>query len=183
MVTRYHSQGIKRLLAAIAKKASPRPGGHPQLRPLSDFYTCVRRREARRSPSGHARCRLCQMRVSAVFFEEQRTKLIPELEAACEANWKLLKAASVLGRYRRRGQAVTPGEWEALKRTYMNRCAYCAQGDAPLTIDHVVPLSRGGSHTPDNIVPACAGCNSRKHNREILKGQQFKMDEKLYGGN
>lgn len=183
MVAEYHSRGIQRLLAAIAKKEPSRGVDHPQLFPLSDFYACARRRAAKRSPSGHDRCRLCRMKMSAVFFEEQRTKLIPELEAACEANWKLLRAASTLGRYRRRGKAVTASEWEALKRTYMDRCAYCGQQDAALTIDHVMPLSRGGSHTPDNIVPACASCNSRKHNREILKGQQLRLDEKLYGGN
>jgi DNA-directed RNA polymerase subunit RPC12/RpoP len=33
------------------------------------------------------------------------------------------------------------------------------------TIDHVIPLSKGGAHSPDNIVTACFSCNSRKGNR------------------
>jgi len=43
------------------------------------------------------------------------------------------------------------------------RCQYC--GAAALTFDHVIPKSRGGSHTWDNVVAACRRCNSRKENR------------------
>jgi 5-methylcytosine-specific restriction endonuclease McrA len=40
-------------------------------------------------------------------------------------------------------------------------CAYCLAECRP-TVDHVVPLLRGGVHAPENLVPACKGCNSRK---------------------
>ncbi|WP_219420095.1 HNH endonuclease [Pseudonocardia nigra] len=40
------------------------------------------------------------------------------------------------------------------------RCAYCRKRAD--TIDHVVPRSRGGTHTWDNCVAACRACNSRK---------------------
>ncbi|GIU92913.1 MAG: HNH endonuclease [Acidimicrobiia bacterium] len=44
-----------------------------------------------------------------------------------------------------------------------HRCQYCA---APAdSIDHVVPRSRGGSHTWDNVVACCRRCNVRKGNR------------------
>jgi 5-methylcytosine-specific restriction endonuclease McrA len=47
------------------------------------------------------------------------------------------------------------------------RCQYC--GDTPgvkeLTIDHVVPISRGGRSNWDNCVLACVPCNARKANR------------------
>jgi 5-methylcytosine-specific restriction endonuclease McrA len=45
------------------------------------------------------------------------------------------------------------------------RCAYC--GKRADTIDHVVPRSRGGSHTWENCVAACKACNSRKADRLI----------------
>jgi 5-methylcytosine-specific restriction endonuclease McrA len=44
-------------------------------------------------------------------------------------------------------------------------CQYC--GGAAENLDHVVPRSRGGSHTWDNVVAACRRCNSRKENRLI----------------
>lgn len=43
------------------------------------------------------------------------------------------------------------------------RCQYC--GRRADTIDHVVPRSRGGTHTWDNCVAACRVCNSRKADR------------------
>lgn len=44
-----------------------------------------------------------------------------------------------------------------------NRCQYCS-GPAE-SIDHVLPRSRGGSHTWDNVVACCRRCNVRKGNR------------------
>ncbi|HEX6230984.1 MAG TPA: HNH endonuclease [Actinomycetota bacterium] len=44
-------------------------------------------------------------------------------------------------------------------------CQYC--GAPAENLDHVVPRSRGGTHTWDNVVAACRRCNSRKENRLI----------------
>ncbi len=43
-------------------------------------------------------------------------------------------------------------------------CYYCNSevGKAHLTMDHVVPLSRGGKSKKGNIVPACKACNNKK---------------------
>lgn len=47
------------------------------------------------------------------------------------------------------------------------RCAYCG---APATsIDHVVPRSRGGPHTWDNVVAACRRCNHIKADRTLVE--------------
>lgn len=42
-------------------------------------------------------------------------------------------------------------------------CQYC--GAAAENVDHVMPRSRGGSHTWENVVASCRRCNSRKENR------------------
>ncbi|HLA92372.1 MAG TPA: HNH endonuclease [Actinomycetota bacterium] len=44
-------------------------------------------------------------------------------------------------------------------------CQYC--GAAAENLDHVIPRSRGGTHSWDNVVAACRRCNSRKENRLI----------------
>ncbi|TGB13887.1 HNH endonuclease [Streptomyces sp. MZ04] len=45
---------------------------------------------------------------------------------------------------------------------YSHRCAYCGiPGD--LTVDHVIPISRGGRHAIGNLVPACLTCNLTKN--------------------
>jgi 5-methylcytosine-specific restriction endonuclease McrA len=44
-----------------------------------------------------------------------------------------------------------------------NRCQYC--GRAAENLDHVVPRSRRGSHSWDNVVASCRSCNARKGDR------------------
>jgi 5-methylcytosine-specific restriction endonuclease McrA len=44
------------------------------------------------------------------------------------------------------------------------RCQYCGSRDR-LTIDHVLPKSRGGKDTWENLVAACVPCNNRKGDR------------------
>jgi 5-methylcytosine-specific restriction endonuclease McrA len=45
------------------------------------------------------------------------------------------------------------------------QCAYCGTGSNRLTLDHVVPRSRGGTSVWENVVASCAPCNHRKGDR------------------
>jgi len=62
---------------------------------------------------------------------------------------------------------VTKDEWDSIKKKYRNRCVYCGE-EKKLTIDHIIPVSKGGNHVKENIVPACISCNSRKGDRPVL---------------
>ena len=46
-----------------------------------------------------------------------------------------------------------------------HRCQFCGRSDVPLTVDHIVPVSRGGEETWENLVCACVGCNNKKGDR------------------
>jgi 5-methylcytosine-specific restriction endonuclease McrA len=46
-----------------------------------------------------------------------------------------------------------------------NQCQYCGKTTTPLTLDHIIPRSRGGMDTWDNLVIACIRCNNRKGNQ------------------
>ena len=76
-------------------------------------------------------------------------------------------AASKYRALRKEGDA-TLEEINALMQR-QTKCAYCKKkftGKMPATIDHVIPLSKGGLHTISNLVLACRSCNSRKHNND-----------------
>tara|TARA_B100000609_G_scaffold175041_1_gene152077 strand:- start:78 stop:629 length:552 start_codon:yes stop_codon:yes gene_type:complete len=45
------------------------------------------------------------------------------------------------------------------------RCQYCGTKSSELTLDHIIPKSRGGSDTWDNLITACKKCNNKKGNR------------------
>lgn len=61
----------------------------------------------------------------------------------------------------------TVGEWMALLDSHDYICFYCGEESFDLTRDHIIPISRGGSNSIDNILPACSECNSKKHNRTL----------------
>lgn len=60
---------------------------------------------------------------------------------------------------------LTLEQWIELCNKYGNACLSC--GKSGVTIDHVVPLSKGGTHTIDNVQPLCGKCNSIKHDKTI----------------
>jgi len=64
---------------------------------------------------------------------------------------------------RRRAQQLKQTVWwqQQLQRGV---CHYCGHqvGAAALTMDHVVPVARGGRSNKGNVVPACADCNRSK---------------------
>lgn len=63
-----------------------------------------------------------------------------------------------------------------------NTCQYCKHKGDQLTLDHVIPRSRGGGDTWDNLVAACVRCNIRKGNRTPKEAQMplIKQPKKPY---
>lgn len=68
-------------------------------------------------------------------------------------------------------------EWLMLQAEYDNKCAYCGKITG-LTIDHVVPISRGGEHDIGNVLPSCHSCNSKKGTKLL---SEWKPEMELVG--
>jgi 5-methylcytosine-specific restriction endonuclease McrA len=64
-------------------------------------------------------------------------------------------------------RARVPMTRAALMHRDRFRCAYC--GGKADTVDHVVPRSRGGEHSWENCVAACAPCNHRKADKLLTE--------------
>lgn len=108
--------------------------------------------------------------------ERRRRHYEANKEAAKEhqRQWKrsnpdTVRAANQRRRTRKAGNggSYTAAEWKTLCEQYNNRCLACGKGDVKLTVDHVIPLSMGGSSDIDNIQPLCLSCNVRKHGKHI----------------
>lgn len=69
-------------------------------------------------------------------------------------------------KYRLRGASGYFSEEQLAARIayYGGRCLYC-NSDNATTIDHRIPISRGGTNWPSNLVPCCKSCNSRKRDK------------------
>jgi 5-methylcytosine-specific restriction endonuclease McrA len=61
---------------------------------------------------------------------------------------------------------LTRKQWEAILDVYQGKCAYCGTGGR-MTMDHVIPISKGGHHSASNIVSCCVTCNSTKVDKII----------------
>lgn len=61
--------------------------------------------------------------------------------------------------------------WNAIRSAIFARdnytCQYCGERGKKLECDHVLPVSKGGSHAEDNLVTACFACNRSKHDKLI----------------
>ena len=71
------------------------------------------------------------------------------------------------GRMRRADNDLTAAQWTAIQEAWGSACAYCGAAGVALQKDCVLPLSRGGRYTLDNVVPACRSCNASKSNDEV----------------
>lgn len=85
-------------------------------------------------------------------------------------------------RARRKGAEgkLSLSDWEHIKTSFGNRCARCGI-KRRMSLDHIVPLSKGGSHDWSNSQPLCVPCNSSKHTATIdyRKSSPF-FDRKFY---
>ena len=94
------------------------------------------------------------------------------------------RAATYARRRKRRMARVehdlTDDQWFALMEAW-GGCAYCGAADTALQRDCVLPISRGGRYTLDNIAPACGSCNASKCNDEVTGWLRRKrLDERAF---
>lgn len=68
------------------------------------------------------------------------------------------------------GGDLSASAWALIRAAFLQECAYCGTRVAnDEVVEHVVPVSQGGSTDAFNCVPACAFCNTRKRARDPLE--------------
>lgn len=80
----------------------------------------------------------------------------------------------VLRQERAKTRELRQSQWWK-NRIGQGKCHYCNVQVPPkeLTLDHVVPLVRGGKTSRGNCVPACKACNSKKQSLLPLEWEEF----------
>ncbi len=112
---------------------------------------------------------VCTMRRATVLVLKERAEILEHGEGKLHSERLVLEQPCVIRliRYVRVPRDVH--RRKITRKAVLARdaytCQYCGRESHGLTVDHVVPRSRGGSSAWDNIVAACAPCNRRKGNR------------------
>lgn len=94
----------------------------------------------------------------------EKRKSLPDFKEK-QAHYR--KRAKAVRRSRQASGNFTLDDWRWLLDLYENKCAYCDMELMQPTQDHVIPLSKGGTHTLSNIVPACMKCNQKKNAQDV----------------
>lgn len=88
-------------------------------------------------------------------------------------NWRKnnkVKFDLIVRKYQHKKYSVpfdfTERDWENALDYFNHKCAYCDTSEN-LQKEHVIPVSKNGSFTPDNIIPACPSCNVSKLARDL----------------
>lgn len=71
-------------------------------------------------------------------------------------------------------QELRNSQWWKNRRS-SGICHYCGERFKPaqLTMDHLIPISRGGRSIKANVVPCCKECNTRKHSMLPMEWEEF----------
>lgn len=85
----------------------------------------------------------------------------PQIGQASKRRRRAVQSSATAGRF-------TGADWLRVQRRFGFRCSYCG-ASGKMTMDHVVPIVRGGQHSEGNIVPACFSCNCRKQGRFVME--------------
>ena len=112
---------------------------------------------------------VCTVRRAAVLVLKSRAEMIERGEGALHSERMQLDRPCVirLVRYVRIPRDVH--RRKITRKAVLARdaytCQYCGHEATSLTVDHVIPRSRGGQSIWENIVASCAPCNRKKGNR------------------
>ncbi|MGI8462580.1 MAG: HNH endonuclease [Solirubrobacterales bacterium] len=93
------------------------------------------RRAFRPQGASTSRCRACQSRID---HRQLRRRQATGARTGSTRTWRKTRAQILAGR------------------------PLCACGAVATTVDHVIPVSKGGNDAPSNLRPMCAACNGRK---------------------
>jgi 5-methylcytosine-specific restriction endonuclease McrA len=101
---------------------------------------------------------------SKVYYENNKDALY-----ARSKKWAQANPEKINNKYNRRRSRIANAETFEIResflfRLYASACVACGSRNK-ITMDHVVPISRGGRHSEGNLQPLCLSCNSGKCNK------------------
>jgi 5-methylcytosine-specific restriction endonuclease McrA len=164
---------MRKYRGGVKGNANARKGTCPQGHVYDDENTYLY--------NGTRQCKKCRKAGAADFYVRNRDERLAAFRAYYVTNREQVLAAnrrwaeenpdraalnSRIKKHRRRAAGtLTIQDWQSVLSLYGGNCLACGASD--VTIDHVIPISQGGSNTVDNVQPLCGTCNSKKATKTI----------------
>ena len=124
--------------------------------------TAQERKRAYRKRSPGTREAAARQETWAKYVADGRAAIWAATNRARNREKMLVMAAKMRARRKATpGTGATLSEWREICASFGGCCGICLR-PAKLTMDHFRPISRGGEHSVDNLVPLCAKCNGSK---------------------
>lgn len=134
-----------------------------QTRPFTEFFNDVRSKDGKRS-----RCHICLSIDTSKYRQEK-----PEIYSAAARRRRKNDPEKhrLIGRIAAsKRRSIIKGSIEHFRKVDIDilrkklgfRCKWCNRKILKFHIDHIIPLSKGGTNGPSNITIACPSCNVRK---------------------
>jgi 5-methylcytosine-specific restriction endonuclease McrA len=108
---------------------------------------------------------LCRVRRAIVLMYLGKAELVESYDGAIIRsirNWLPMPSVLRLNHFIKIMRREIPLSKRNILRRDNYQCQYCGKSAGPMTTDHVVPKGRGGVDSWENLVCACAECNSKK---------------------
>ena len=123
--------------------------------------------------SSHKRSNYCSRTCSQKFRYANNPQAVRDRVRAWEQRnleaHRLNQQTRTIRRRKKIEGTVYVRDWRRTLRRFNHACAYCGRKNIQLTVEHVVPISRGGMNTIGNVVPACSNCNNTKNNLTVME--------------
>lgn len=139
-------------------------------------------------------CRPCNIEASRQWRAKNRAR-INLYNRAKNASWNQARNRESAAEWKRNNPAsyhnkrakllgiegtFTNSEWKSLCLKTGKKCLKCGDDKSTLTVDHIIPFSKGGTNYIENIQPLCKNCNSQKHTESTdYRPEQSKSSEQL----
>lgn len=135
---------------------------------MSDWVKHNYQRHATNCQKSQKRCVRRKREYGVRYHQKNKDKINKRVSKWAKENRPICVAKAQRYRAKKKGAggAYTVKEWLSLCATYRNCCAACGE-QKKLSVDHIVPVSAGGTNCISNIQPLCMDCNRRKHVKVI----------------
>lgn len=169
-----------KLFASFNRSKNTKDGRDNQCKSCKkEYYWCNRKKDLARSKvyrerpenKDRIRSRFQEWFAKSENRERIRLQRIKWREENPERHRELDRAYMQRRRARMYGTepTLTDAEWQSRLEEFNYCCAYCLQPFDDLEMEHMQPISKGGLHILENVIPACRSCNATKGSNNLLE--------------